>query len=104
MTNPILIDKDGVQREIDLPFSMWVTREDVDHIARRIYETLQLWNTYNVEEGWLDLYAIDRGRVKSAPIGWSRAANVVPLNDRTQPEKAEIGEDDEEDAAEQGQQ
>ena len=104
MTNPILIDKDGVQREISLPFSMWMTRDDVDHLARRIYETLQLWNTYNVEEGWLDIYAIDRGRTKSGPISWKHAANVVQLNSNEAPSEAtEIGgEEEDRDPGEHG--
>ncbi len=81
MTNPILLDKDGIQREISLPFSIWITREDMDHMARRIYESLEMWNKYNVDGGWLDVYEIERGRMNARPVNWARAAKLPRLDE-----------------------
>ncbi len=81
VTNPILLDKDGIQREISLPFSIWVTREDMDHMARRIYESLELWNKYNIDGGWLDVYEIERGRMNARPVNWARAAKLPRIDE-----------------------
>ena len=90
MTDRIVLDKDGVQRELTLPFSIWIKKEDMDHMARRIYETLHLWSAHGVEEGWFDVYAIDRGRTVASPIGWSRAATIAPVEDADQSEITHI--------------
>ncbi len=93
MTVPILVEKEGVQRELELPFSIWITKDDLDHMARRIYEAMELWDKYNIEEGWLDVYEIDRGRTKTPPVSWAHGTEATsPFDDQGRVNVVKIAE------------
>lgn len=67
----IVIEQDGVKREISGPFAMCLSAEDLDALLRLLHDTHLRWSREGTAYGWFDVYKLTARDTNTPAMKWS---------------------------------